>query len=190
MPTSAAAGGLPRDDHQPGSGPRAASSGRPVARASIGDVWLEVEPLEPGKGFEFVNKIVGGAIPREYIPAVEAGMREALESGVLAGYPLVDVQGRGSWTARSTRSTRPRWPSRSPARWRSRKRCSKAAAILLEPIMKVEVVTPDEFMGDVIGDLSSRRGHIQGMEVRAEHRSSGPRCRWPRCSATPPTFAR
>lgn len=134
-------------------------------RGQYGHVWLEVEPLESGKGFEFVNKIVGGTIPKEYIPAVEKGVREAMESGVLAGYPVVDVKVTlfdGSY--HEVDSSEMAFKIAASICFKDAVR--KANPVLLEPIMKVEVVVPDEYMGDVMGDLSSRRGRIEGMEAR------------------------
>lgn len=134
-------------------------------RGQYGHVWLEVEPLEPGKGFEFVNKVVGGAIPKEYIPAVEKGIVEAMESGVLAGYPVVDVRATlidGSY--HEVDSSEMAFKIASSMCFKDATR--KASPIILEPIMKVEVVVPDEYMGDVMGDLSSRRGRVEGMEAR------------------------
>ena len=114
-----------------------------------------MEPLEPGEGFEFVNKIVGGVVPKEYIPAVEAGVKEAMQNGVLAGYPVVDVRGDHRGRLATTRWTPRRWPSRSPASMGFREGARKAEPVLLEPIMKVEVITPEEYMGDVMGDLNA-----------------------------------
>jgi elongation factor G len=134
-------------------------------RGQYGHVWLEVEPLEAGKGFEFVNKIVGGTIPKEYIPAVEKGVREAMESGVLAGYPVVDVKVTlfdGSY--HEVDSSEMAFKIAASICFKDAVR--KASPVLLEPIMKVEVIVPDEYMGDVMGDLSSRRGRIEGMEAR------------------------
>ncbi|MBE3574781.1 MAG: elongation factor G [Firmicutes bacterium] len=134
-------------------------------RGQYGHVWLELEPKEPGTGFEFVNKIVGGVVPKEYIPAVEAGVRDAMQSGVLAGYPVVDVKVTlydGSYHEVDSSEM----AFKIAASMAFKEGCRKADPVLLEPIMKVEVVTPEEFMGDVMGDLSSRRGHIEGMEPR------------------------
>jgi elongation factor G len=134
-------------------------------RGQFGHVWISVEPGEKGKGFEFVNKIVGGVIPREYIPAVEKGIREASESGVVAGYPVVDVKVTlfdGSY--HEVDSSEMAFKIAGSMAFKAA--CGKAAPILLEPIMAVEVVTPEEFLGDVIGDLSSRRGRIQKIEAR------------------------
>ena len=135
-------------------------------RGQYGHVWLEVEPNEAGAGFEFINKIVGGVVPKEYIPAVEAGVKEALESGVLAGHPVVDVKVTlfdGSY--HEVDSSEMAFKIAGSMGFKEAAR--KANPVLLEPIMKVEVVTPEDFMGDVVGDLNSRRGRIEGMERRA-----------------------
>jgi len=134
-------------------------------RGQYGHVWLEIEPLEPGKGYEFVNKIVGGVIPKEYIPAVDVGVREALTSGVLAGYPVVDVKVTlfdGSY--HEVDSSEMAFKIAASMAFKDGMR--KASPVLLEPIMKVEVVVPEEYLGDVIGDMNARRGQIQGMEPR------------------------
>ncbi|WP_053961153.1 elongation factor G [Sulfobacillus thermosulfidooxidans] len=134
-------------------------------RGQYGHVWLKVEPLEPGQGFEFVNKIVGGVVPKEYIPAVEAGVKEAMESGVLAGYPVLDVRVTlfdGSY--HEVDSSEMAFKIAGSMGFKAA--AQKANPVLLEPIMAVEVVVPDEYMGDVIGDLNSRRGRIEGMEPR------------------------
>ncbi len=148
---------------------KAAAQGRFVrqtgGRGQYGDVYLEVEPNEPGKGFEFENKIVGGAIPREYIPAVEKGVREAMETGVLAGYPMVDV--RVSLTDGSYHevdSSEMAFKIAGSIGFKEAAR--RAKPVLLEPVMDVEVVTPEEYMGAVVGDLNSRRGRIVSMEAR------------------------
>ena len=132
-------------------------------RGQYGHVYLRIEPLEPGTGYEFGNEIVGGVVPKEYIPAVDRGVQEQMENGVVAGIR--------SWTARSrcttvpiTTSIRARWRSRSRARMGFREGAQKADPVLLEPIMKVEVVTPEDYMGDVMGDLNRRRGLPQGMD--------------------------
>ena len=127
-------------------------------------MWLKIEPQEAGKGYEFVNGIVGGVVPREYIPAVDKGVKEALRERRHRRLPGRRRQGHALSTARTTTSTRTKWRSRSPARWRFKEGVRKAKPVLLEPIMKVEVVTPEDYTGDVIGDLNRRRGHIQGME--------------------------
>lgn len=134
-------------------------------RGQYGHVVLEIEPNEAGKGFEFVNEIVGGVIPREYIPAVEKGIREALEGGVLAGYEIVDVRARlvfGSY--HEVDSSEMAFKIAGSIAFKEAAR--KANPVLLEPVMKVEVVTPEEYMGSITGDLSSRRGRIEGMNSR------------------------
>ncbi|MBI5190472.1 MAG: elongation factor G [Nitrospirae bacterium] len=134
-------------------------------RGQFGDVWLNIEPSEPGEGFIFENKIVGGSIPREYIPAVEKGVREAMDGGVLAGYPMVDVKVTlfdGSY--HEVDSSEMAFKIAGSMGFKEGAR--KAGAVLLEPVMSVEVVVPEEYMGDVIGDLNSRRGRILGMEPR------------------------
>ena len=134
-------------------------------RGQFGHVWITVEPNEKGKGFEFVNKIVGGVIPREYIGAVEKGIREASENGVVAGYPVVDVKVTlfdGSY--HEVDSSEMAFKIAGSMAFKAA--CNNAVPILLEPIMAVEVVTPEEFLGDVIGDLSSRRGRILKIEAR------------------------
>jgi elongation factor G len=134
-------------------------------RGQYGDVYLEVEPNEAGKGFEFENKIVGGSIPREYIPAVEKGIREALDTGVLAGYPIVDVKVRltdGSYHEVDSSEM----AFKIAASMGFKEACRRAKAVLLEPVMDVEVVMPEEYMGAIVGDLNSRRGRIVSMEAR------------------------
>jgi elongation factor G len=135
-------------------------------RGQYGDVHLEVEPLEKGKGFEFQNKIVGGSIPKEYIPAVEQGVKEALSTGVVAGYPVVDIKVTlvdGSYHEVDSSEM----AFKIAGSMGFKEAMQKGAPVLLEPIMKVEVTTPEEFMGDVMGDLSSRRGSIEGITPRA-----------------------
>lgn len=137
-------------------------------RGQYGHVLIEVEPLERGRGFEFVNKIVGGVIPREYIPAVEKGVIEATESGVLAGYPVVDVRVTlfdGSYHEVDSSEI----AFKIAASMAFKDACKRAGVVLLEPIMSAEVVVPDEFMGDVIGDINARRGKILGIEKRGSY---------------------
>ena len=132
-------------------------------RGQYGHVWLRLEPREPGEGFEFVNAIVGGVIPREYIPAVSKGVQEQMENGILAGYPVVDVKVTlfdGSF--HDVDSSEMAFKIAGSMCFKEGARL--AAPILLEPIMKVEVVTPEDYMGDVMGDLNRRRGIVQGME--------------------------
>ena len=129
-------------------------------RGQYGHVVLELEPLEQGAGFEFVNKIVGGVVPKEYIPAVESGVKEAMLSGVLAGYPVVDVRVTitdGSY--HEVDSSEMAFKVAGSIGFKEGAR--KADPVLLEPIMKVEVTTPEEYLGDVMGDLNSRRGRIE-----------------------------
>jgi len=136
-------------------------------RGQYGHVWIEVEPLERGKGFEFVNKIVGGTIPKEFIPAIEKGIVEAMEGGVLAGYPVVDVRVTlfdGSYHEVDSSEL----AFKIAASMAFKDACKKAELVLLEPIMDVEVVVPEDYMGEVIGDLNSRRGKIQSMEKRGK----------------------
>ncbi len=132
-------------------------------RGQYGHAIIEIEPLERGKGFEFVNDIVGGVIPKEFIPAVEKGIKEAMESGILAGYPVVDVRVRlydGSY--HEVDSSEIAFQIAGSLAFKDA--AKKADPVLLEPIMEVEVETPEEYVGDVIGDLNSRRGKIMGME--------------------------
>ena len=134
-------------------------------RGQYGHVWLKIEPLEPGKGFEFYETIKGGVVPKEYIPAVEAGIREAMETGVVAGYPMTDIKVTlfdGSY--HEVDSSEMAFKIAGSIAFKEG--AKKANPVLLEPIMEVEVTTPEEFMGDVIGDLNKRRGRVQGMEAR------------------------
>ncbi len=138
-------------------------------RGQYGHVYIRVEPLESGGSFEFVNKVVGGAIPREYISPVEKGIKEALESGVLAGYPVVDVRVTlydGSY--HEVDSSEMAFKIAGSMAFKNA--VAKAKPVILEPVMSIEVVTPEEYMGDVIGDLNSRRGRIQTMNQRANVR--------------------
>ena len=136
-------------------------------RGQYGDVWLEIEPNEVGAGFEWTNAIVGGSVPREYIPAVEAGVKEALNNGVLAGFPVVDVKVKlydGSF--HDVDSNEMAFKIAGSMAFQAG--AKNAQPIILEPIMKVEVTVPEEFMGDVIGDLNSKRGRIQEMSDRGQ----------------------
>jgi len=135
-------------------------------RGQYGHVWLEVEPQEAGKGFEFVDAIKGGVVPREYIPAVGKGVLEATDNGVLAGFPVVDVKITlidGSYHEVDSSEM----AFKIAGSMGFKEGCAKAGPIILEPIMSVEVVVPEEYMGDVIGDLNSKRGRIMGMDSRA-----------------------
>jgi elongation factor G len=134
-------------------------------RGQYGDVWIRVEPLERGKGFEFINAIVGGVVPKEYIKPVEEGVREALEAGVLAGYPVIDVRATlydGSYHEVDSSEM----AFKTAGSMGVRAAVQKARPVLLEPVFKVEVVTSAEFFGDVMGDLNRRRGQITGMDDR------------------------
>jgi len=135
-------------------------------RGQYGDCWLRIEPQEPGVGFEFVDAIKGGVIPKEYIPAVGKGAEEASQNGILAGFPIVDVKVTcfdGSYHDVDSSEM----AFKIAGSMGFKEGAAKAGPVLLEPIMAVEVVTPEEYMGDVMGDLSSRRGKIMGMESRA-----------------------
>jgi elongation factor G len=132
-------------------------------RGQYGHVWLKLEPNEQGKGYEFINDVVGGAVPREYVPAVDKGIREAVETGVIAGYPVVDVKVTlfdGSYHDVDSNEM----AFKIAGSIGFKEGFKRAKPVLLEPIMKVEVVTPEEYSGDVIGDLNRRRGQITGME--------------------------
>jgi len=135
-------------------------------RGQYGHVWLEVEPQEPGKGYEFVDAIKGGVVPREYIPAVDKGIQEAMDTGVMAGFPVVDIKVSlidGSYHEVDSSEM----AFKIAGSMGFKEGCQKAGPVLLEPIMSVEVVVPEEYMGEVIGDLNSRRGRIMGMDSRA-----------------------
>jgi elongation factor G len=136
-------------------------------KGQYGHVVITLEPTEAGAGFVFEDKIVGGVIPREFIKPVEAGIREALENGVLAGYPMVDVKATltfGSYHDVDSSEMAFKIAGSMAVKEAAR----QASAVLLEPVMEVEVVTPSDFLGDVIGDLSSRRGKIGGMTQRGD----------------------
>jgi len=135
-------------------------------RGQYGHVWLEIEPQEPGTGFVFEDKIVGGAVPREYIGAVGKGIEEAMQNGILAGFPMVDVKAAlvdGSY--HDVDSSKMAFKIAGSMGFKEG--AAKAKPVLLEPIMKVEVVTPEDYMGDIVGDLNRRRGTIQGMHDRS-----------------------
>ena len=134
-------------------------------KGQYGDVWLELEPLEPGKGIEFESKIVGGAVPKEYIKPTEDGFREACNTGIIAGYPVVDVKATlvdGSYHEVDSSEM----AFKIAASMAFKEACKQAKPVLLEPIMRVEIVVPEEYMGDVIGDVNSRRGRLEGMEAK------------------------
>jgi len=135
-------------------------------RGQYGHCWLEIEPREPGEGFEFVNKIVGGVVPKEYIGPIESGVKEAMETGVVAGYQMLDIRVTvfdGSY--HDVDSSEMAFKIAGSMGFKAA--AQKANPVLLEPYMKVEVTVPEEYMGDVIGDINSRRGRIEGMEARA-----------------------
>ena len=135
-------------------------------KGQYGHVKIHVEPNESGKGYEFINKVVGGAVPKEYIPAIDAGIQGAMLSGTVAGYPVVDVKVTlydGSYHEVDSSEM----AFKIAGSMAFKEACRKANAVLLEPIMKVSVIVPEEYMGDVIGDISARRGQIQGYEMRA-----------------------
>jgi elongation factor G len=134
-------------------------------RGQYGHVWVKFEPNEEGAGFEFQNKVVGGVVPREYIPSVEQGIKEALENGVLAGYPLIDVKAAlydGSY--HDVDSNEMAFKIAGSMALKAAK--NKCQPVLLEPMMKVEIVIPEEYMGDIMGDVTSRRGRVEGMDTR------------------------
>lgn len=138
-------------------------------RGQYGHCWIEVEPLEPGGGYEFVNKIVGGVIPKEYIAPIDAGIQEAMQTGVLAGYPMIDVKVTlydGSYHDVDSSEM----AFKVAGSMAIKAAAQKANPILLEPMMKVEVVVPDEYMGDVMGDINSRRGRVESMDQRGNAR--------------------
>jgi len=132
-------------------------------RGQFGHCWLKIEPLEEGKGYEFVNAVVGGVIPKEYIPAIDKGIQEQMKNGILAGYPVIDVKVSvfdGSYHDVDSNEM----AFKIAASMGFKKGALQAKPVLLEPVMKVEVVTPEDFMGDIVGDLNRRRGIINGME--------------------------
>jgi elongation factor G len=138
-------------------------------RGQYGHVWIRVKPNEPGKGYQFINSIVGGVIPKEYIPAVDKGIQEAMQTGVLAGYPVVDISVElfdGSYHEVDSSEM----AFKIAASMAFKDACKKANPVLLEPIMDVEVVTPEDYMGDVVGDLNRRRGRILSMDQRGNAR--------------------
>ena len=134
-------------------------------KGQYGDVWIEFEPNDEGKGFEFEDAIVGGVVPREYIPSVEAGLKDAMANGVLAGYPLIDIKAKlydGSYHEVDSSEA----AFKVAASMALHNAVKDAGAVILEPIMKVEIVTPEDYLGDVMGQVTARRGRIEGMEER------------------------
>jgi elongation factor G len=134
-------------------------------KGQYGDCWLELTPLKPGEGFKFTNKVVGGAIPKEYINPIEAGVKEAMENGVVAGYPMVDI-GVTVYDGSYHEVDSSEMAFKIAGSMGFKAGAAKANPTIMEPFMKVEVTIPEEYMGDVIGDLNSRRGRIEGMEAR------------------------
>lgn len=135
-------------------------------RGQYGHVWLEVEPVEAGEGYEFIDKIVGGVVPKDYIPAVNDGIEEAMQSGILGGYPVVDVHATlydGSYHEVDSSEM----AFKIAGSMAFKKALEKGKSVLLEPMMKVEVTVPEEYMGDVIGDINARRGRVEGMDSHA-----------------------
>jgi elongation factor G len=134
-------------------------------RGQYGHVWIEFSPNDEGKGFEFVNGIVGGVVPREYIPAVQAGLEDALDRGVLAGYPLVDIKARlfdGSYHDVDSSEM----AFKIAASMALKNAASKCSPVILEPVMRVEVIIPEEYLGDIMGQITARRGRVEGMDAR------------------------
>lgn len=134
-------------------------------RGQYGDVWIEFSPNEEGKGFEFENAIVGGVVPREYIPAIQSGLEDAMQRGVIAGYPLVDIKAKlydGSYHDVGSSEM----AFKVAASLALRNAASKCDPVLLEPVMKVEIVIPEEYLGDIMGQVTARRGRVEGMEAR------------------------
>ncbi len=136
-------------------------------RGQFGHVWIEIMPNEKGKGYEFEDGIVGGVVPREYIPAVSVGIKEAMRNGLLAGYPLEDIKVRlydGSYHEVDSSEM----AFKIAGSMAFQEAAKKANPVLLEPVFSVEVVTPEEYMGSIVGDLNSRRGRIEGMSARSD----------------------
>jgi elongation factor G len=132
-------------------------------RGQFGDVWINLVPLERGEGFEFVNNIVGGSIPRNYIPAVEKGIREAMDRGLLAAYPVVDLQ-VDLYDGKYHPVDSSDLAFQIAGSYAFQEAANQASPVLLEPIMNVSISVPEQFMGDVIGDLNSKRGRVMGVE--------------------------
>ncbi|MBT7308163.1 MAG: elongation factor G, partial [Gammaproteobacteria bacterium] len=132
-------------------------------RGQFGHVWIRIEPQEPGSGYEFINEIVGGAVPKEYIPAVDKGIQEQMKNGVIAGYPIEDCKVSlydGSYHDVDSNEL----AFKVAGSMAFKKGALNASPVLLEPMMKVDVVTPEDYMGDVMGDLNRRRGMVAGMD--------------------------
>ncbi|MCL8496373.1 elongation factor G, partial [Apilactobacillus sp. F1] len=133
-------------------------------KGQYGHVWVEFTPNEEGKGFEFENAIVGGVVPREYIPAVEKGLEDSMNNGVLAGYPLVDIKAKlydGSYHDVDSNET----AFRVAASMALKAAAKNANPVILEPMMKVTITVPEDYLGDIMGHVTSRRGRVEGMEA-------------------------
>lgn len=153
-----------------------------------GHCWLRLEPMEAGKGFEFANEVVGGVIPKEFINPIQAGVEAAMEDGVVAGYPMVDIKVTvydGSYHDVDSSEM----AFKVAGSMAFKEGAKKADAVLLEPYMSVEVDVPEEYMGDVIGGLNSRRGRIEGMESETVNPESKGSFRFPKCSVMRPDSA-
>ena len=164
-PIGEAEGGLPRDDSE-GSRSRGQYIRQTGGSGNYGHCWLRVEPNEPGKGYEFINEIKGGVVPKEYIKPIDMGVRGAMEGGILAGFPMVDVKVAlfdGSYHEVDSNEN----AFKIAGSVAFKEAAHKAKPVLLEPVMAVEVTVPEEFMGVIIGDINSRRGRIEGMEHAA-----------------------
>jgi elongation factor G len=135
-------------------------------KGQYGHVWLKLEPRQPGEGFEFRNEIVGGSVPKEFVPAVQKGIEEALQNGVVAGYPMVDI-GVAIFDGSYHDVDSSEMAFKIAGSMGFKEGARNAKPILLEPIMEVEVIFPEEFMGAVVGDLNSRRGRVLGIEPRS-----------------------
>ena len=134
-------------------------------KGQYGDVWIEFTPGEEGSGFQFENAIVGGVVPREFIPSVEQGLKESMENGVLAGFPLIDIKAKlydGSYHDVDSSEA----AFKIAASIALKNAAKKAAPVILEPIMKVDIRVPEEYMGDVMGQVTARRGNVEGMEAQ------------------------
>ena len=154
-------------------------------RGQYGHCWIELEPMEPGKGYEFVNKVVGGVIPREFIPAIDTGIRDAMNSGVVAGYPVLDVRATvydGSYHEVDSSEL----AFKIAGSIAFKEGMKKADPVLLEPIMKVDVQTPDDYLGDVISDLNARRGGLKAWKPVPAGIAYMRLCLCRRCSGTRP----
>ena len=158
-------------------------------KGQFAHVYIDLEPTGPGGGYEFINKVVGGKIPREYIPSVDQGIQGALDNGILAGYPMVDVRATlvdGSFHEVDSSEMAFRIAGSMVVKEAAR----RADPVLLEPVMEFEVTTPEEFLGDVMGDVTARRGRIENIDERGGRRPFASSCRWLSSSATPRSCVR